>query len=73
LGKKKKKDSTERHTWHIHRVAFVDTTTTELSTLIQEMQKITEQFEKKIINRLNLLFWNSNLVLMAVKQRKTMN
>lgn len=45
--KKKKKDSSESHTWYVHRAAFAYFTTTELSILIQEMQKITEQFENK--------------------------
>lgn len=38
----KKKISTERHTWHVHRAAFADVTTTGQSILTQEMQKITE-------------------------------
>lgn len=57
------KGPTDRHT--LAHIAY-----TQSCTLIQEMQKITEQF-KKIISRLNLLFWNSNLALMAVNQRKS--
>lgn len=43
------KGPTDRHT--LAHIAY-----TQSCTLIQEMQKVTEQFEKKIISRLNLLF-----------------
>lgn len=50
---------------HVHRSAFAGITTTNLSTVTQEMQKITEWFHEKknhkptepVILKSNLVLW----------------